>query len=276
MELEVAGARVHYEVWGSAGPWLTLVHGAGDNLRCWERQVPAFSRRYRVLAWDLRGHGATVAREEDYSAAAQVRDLLALWQHLGIEQSALLGYSMGGRIALEAAAREPQRIAALVLANSGVGRPGGAPALSEEQRRQMEERRQRQLELLEQEGMAGLFAERVTQVFSPGFAERDPEAVERYRQVFVLTDAREYAKNLRAGMAFRQPLQLDLSVIRCPVLVIGGIYEAQWRDPATCEAVKATLPQAEIYIFPTGHFSCWEAPDQFNALVLDFLARAGA
>jgi len=277
MHLERPGATINYEVAGERAPWLTLVHGSGDNLACWFPQIPAFSERYRVLTFDQRGHGGTVVRDSDFSLDAQVGDVVALWKELGIDHSAVLGYSAGGRIALELAARHPQEATALIMANAGLPRPGGAPAMTEEQRQQMEQRRRANLERLEREGMAGLFPERLTGVFSPGFAERRPDVAERYREAWLKTNPEEYANNQRVGMAvFRQPVSLDLSAIRCPVLAIGGLYEAQWREPATSEAFKATLPQAEIYIFPTGHFAAMEAPEQFNATVLGFLARANA
>ncbi len=277
MQLERPGATISYEVSGQRGPWLTLVHGSGDNLACWFPQIPAFSERYRVLTFDQRGHGGTVVGDGDFSLDAQVGDVVALWKELGIDRSAVLGYSAGGRIALELAARHPQAATALIMANAGLPRAGGAPAMTEEQRQQMEERRRANLERLEREGMAGLFPDRLASVFSPGFAERRPDVAERYREAWLKTNPEEYANNQRAGMAiFRQPASVDLSGIRCPVLAIGGLYEAQWREPATSEAFKAALPQTEIYIFPTGHFAAMEAPEQFNATVLGFLARANA
>ena len=99
--------------------------------------------------------------------------------------------------------------------------------------------------------------------------------VERYREVFVQTNAEEHVRNQREGMVARPQAELDLGAIQCPVLVIGGIHETQWRDPATSEALRAALPQAQVHIFPTGHFAAMEVPEQFNALVLDFLGRAG-
>ena len=138
MELTTKGAKLSHDVTGESGPWLTLVHGAGDNQRCWFPQLPAFSQRHRVLTWDLRGHGSTVVTDEDYSRAAQIRDAVELWEQLGVDQGALMGYSMGGGLALELAATYPARVNALILANSGLPR---RRETTEEQRRQIEERR---------------------------------------------------------------------------------------------------------------------------------------
>src|SRR3972149_10597313 len=167
MHLERPGATINYEVSGQSGPWLTLAHGSGDNLACWFPQIPAFSEGYRVLTFDQRGHGGTVVRDSDFSLDAQVGDVVALWKELGIDRSAVLGSSAGGRIALELAARHPQEATALIMANAGLPRAGGAPAMTEEQRQQMEQRRRGNLERLEREGVGGPFPERADTGFSP-------------------------------------------------------------------------------------------------------------
>src|SRR5690349_14993808 len=94
---DVNGTRLFYEIAG-AGPALVLLHGFSLDARMWDAQFAAFAQRYRVLRYDARGFGRSgVPGAEHYSHAD---DLHALLGHLGIAQAALIGFSLGGGIAL--------------------------------------------------------------------------------------------------------------------------------------------------------------------------------
>jgi pimeloyl-ACP methyl ester carboxylesterase len=120
VKIRANGIMVNYELAGE-GDCLALVHGAGDNLQMWYGQVPAFSERHRVLTCDVRGFGETELPESEVGVELLAADLRELLRALGIERAFVLGYSMGGRIALQLALDEPQMVRALVLASSGVG-----------------------------------------------------------------------------------------------------------------------------------------------------------
>ncbi|MCJ7492418.1 MAG: alpha/beta hydrolase, partial [Dehalococcoidia bacterium] len=128
MKIRANGITMNYELTGE-GDCLVLVHGAGDNLRMWYGQAPVFAQEYRVLTYDVRGHGETELPESTVDMPLLAVDQRALLRALGIESAFVLGYSMGGRIALQLALDEPSMVRALVLASSGVGlgqRPPGA------------------------------------------------------------------------------------------------------------------------------------------------------
>ena len=97
MKIIANGISMNYELIGS-GKCLTLIHGAGDNLNAWFNQVPAFSQRYRVLTYDVRGHGQTEMTEEELTTELWVDDLYALLKGLNVSQTFLLGHSMGERL----------------------------------------------------------------------------------------------------------------------------------------------------------------------------------
>ena len=114
------GINVHYQVKGE-GPDVVLIHGVTSSLAVWfARVMPELSRKFRVTAYDLRGHGYSDPTPTGYSSRAMADDLLALLDHLGIERARLVGHSFGGSIALHTALLHPERVDGIVLADTGV------------------------------------------------------------------------------------------------------------------------------------------------------------
>ncbi|MDX3078453.1 alpha/beta fold hydrolase [Streptomyces sp. NPDC088354] len=111
----VNGIRLAYRTWGDPGaPPLVLLHGRGSDGADWAPVVPALARTHRVLAPDLRGHGAS-ERPGEYAFEAMRDDVVGLLDALGLEKAALAGHSMGGVVAYLLAAARPERLTALVL-----------------------------------------------------------------------------------------------------------------------------------------------------------------
>ncbi len=121
------GTRIWYEKVGPASgdPGLPVVlsHGFGASAEMWLPNVAALSAGREVVTWDLRGHGQTQCRLDQslYSAAACVEDLAALLDEVGADQAVLGGLSLGGYLSLAFCLKYPQRVAALVLADTGPG-----------------------------------------------------------------------------------------------------------------------------------------------------------
>ena len=148
MRIEANGISMNYELSGN-GTYFTLIHGAGDNLNEWYNQVPVFSQRYQVMTYDVRGHGQTELPEGELTTELWIDDLYALLKALNISETILLGFSMGGGIALGFTMAHPEMIKALILSNSG----GGGPRRSEEEMREMGAARQGRIESIKKEGM---------------------------------------------------------------------------------------------------------------------------
>jgi 3-oxoadipate enol-lactonase len=106
--------RLYYEVQGE-GETVVFTHGASWNHQQWRPQVEYFSASYQTVVWDVRGHGYSTLPEGPVDAEDFNRDLIALLDHLQVEQAALCGLSMGGHISLQTAARYPERVKALIL-----------------------------------------------------------------------------------------------------------------------------------------------------------------
>ena len=99
MKAKVNGIEMYYEVHGKEGaPWLTLSHSLACSVRMWDPQIEAFKGRYRILAYDARGHGESMAPAGPYTLQMMAEDQHALFKHLDIEHSHFAGLSMGGMI----------------------------------------------------------------------------------------------------------------------------------------------------------------------------------
>jgi pimeloyl-ACP methyl ester carboxylesterase len=262
MKIMANGISMNYELIGT-GKCLTLIHGSGDNLNAWYNQVPVFSQHYRVMTYDVRGHGQTELPEGELTVGLWVNDLYAILKALKISKTFLLGHSMGGAIALQFTLTHPEIVKALVLSNSG-----GAAHPSEEDLRYMEARRQAQIETIKKEGMEAVIKDRFSLIFSPGFAEKNPETVEQYKSVFLQNKPERYLRVMQRMGRFS--ISTDPSKITCPTLVIGGEYD--FGGSAAAKVAQDAIRGSQLKVFPTGHAPAIEVPKEYNETVLTFLA----
>ena len=113
--VRVGDINIYYEDHGKGEP-LLLIEGWGTDLTCWQLQIPEFSTKYRVIAFDNRGTGRTDAPDQPYSFRLMADDAVGLLDALGIGKAHILGVSMGGCIAQEIAIEHPERTRSLILA----------------------------------------------------------------------------------------------------------------------------------------------------------------
>jgi pimeloyl-ACP methyl ester carboxylesterase len=258
MKTKANGISMNYEIRGE-GSNLVLIHGAGDNLEMWYNQVPAFSRSYRVITYDVRGSGKTESPEGKYSVSLLAQDAYQLMKAIGVQEAYFLGYSMGGRIATELALNYPELVKALVLASSSPGLTQPPPeALG---------RRRSTLELLDNGDMKA-FAEAMTrEAFSPGFESSHPAEFKEYMKVKLQNKPDGIARIMRLGRPRGSP---NLSKIKCPVLLVVG--ENDWiMGLAQGEEAHEAMPGSKLVVLPTGHAAPIESPDKFNVAVVEFL-----
>lgn len=116
--LERSGCPLHYWLGGVEGrPLVVFTHGACVDHRSFDAALQAVAQTYRVLTWDVRGHGLSRPVGEPFSIPLAVDDLLAILDELGVQQAVLVGHSNGTYIAQELAFRRPERVQALVIAD---------------------------------------------------------------------------------------------------------------------------------------------------------------
>jgi len=258
MRVKVDGVFINYELAGK-GPCLALIHGLGGSLQVWHSQVLAFSKRYQVLTWDVRGFGGSDRPRGEYSAQLFASDLARLLKKLGIGRACVLGHSMGGVIALRFALDYPELTAALIVSAS-----------SSEVNPKAIEYWDGLAATIEKKGMEAVpFAPE--RFFSKGLAEKDPEFVAAYARTRPTNDPRAYARAARS-MA-RYNYTSELGRIACPTLVVVGDQDVV-TPPGGSVIMHRRIPGSRLVIFKElGHWSYIEKPEAFNSAVLDFLAE---
>lgn len=277
-KVKANGILMVYEDTGREWNFL-LIHGMGDNNKMWWNQmVPAINKYFRVIAYDVRGHGLTERPKDGYSVDNLAKDIQQFWpmcqSMIGQElenpdevvfmgsRPIIMGYSMGGRIALEYAVRNPKDVRALILVSSGVGLPRPTPSP------EMQKRREEMMALLKK-GDTKKWAEMMTtSAFSPGFRQKDAKSFDRYMKVKQEQKA-DALLRVMEGMAAPAPAP-DLSKLTMPVLIVVGQNDPNM-GPEQGKQAQQAVPGSRLVVLPTGHASPIEAPDQFNAAVLEFL-----
>jgi len=119
MKTKANGINVYYELHGKeAAPWLVLSHSLACSVRMWDEQIAAFKDRYRILAYDTRGHGASDAPAGAYSLDMLAEDAKALLDAVGVKRCHWAGLSMGGMIGQTFALKYPGVFQTLTLADT--------------------------------------------------------------------------------------------------------------------------------------------------------------
>lgn len=264
----VNGVSLHAEIGGSGFP-LVLLHGFTGSAESWRSVSAAFRSVRQTIAVDLIGHGLSdaPAAVERYRMERCVEDLLALFDALGAERVDLLGYSMGGRTALQVAVAAPRRVRSLVLESATAG------IEDEAERRARVESDEALARSLERDGLA-TFVERWENL--PLFAsqQRLPAGVrERERVERLRNDPRGLANSLRGmGTGGQASLWSRLGELAVPTLLIAGELDAKFC--ALAREMHGRLPRSTLRIVPdAGHNVHLEQPDAFAAAVLEFLSR---
>lgn len=268
MLAEVNGVRLYYEVTGKGRP-VVFVHGFGCGIRSWDPQVGALARAYRVIAYDVRGHGLSEAPTEAsaYSQPTSVEDLRGLLDVLKVRRAAVVGLSMGGNIALNFALTHPMRVSALVVADTGAGSDGHAEWVAT----------CHAFAAALDAGGTEAFADMAmaSPLFTP-YCAKGPAAQRFIRSCLMTHRARGVAHTAREVLA-RRPriyeLEPQLRELRVPTLLIVGDGD----DPCLKihDFMARTIPRARsVVLRGTGHLSNLESPAAFNAVVRRFLARA--
>ncbi|HEV2800958.1 MAG TPA: alpha/beta fold hydrolase [Pyrinomonadaceae bacterium] len=262
----VRGIELAYDVAGAGGVPIVLLHGFPFNRTLWREQVEAFDDRYQLITPDLRGHGETTATHEPATMEAMAEDVAALLDELGITGRVVLGgLSMGGYVALAFCRLFPERVAALVLADTR------AQADTDEARLTREETATRALD----EGMHTIADSMLPKLLAPSTHAERPEIVERVREMILKTDPRGAAAALR-GMAVRHDQTQFLREIDRPALVVVGSLDAI-TPPADSERMHREIRGSRLAVIEgAGHVSNIERAAEFNRALENFLRELDA
>jgi len=266
--IDAAGISTHYHEAGS-GPPVLLLHGSGPGVSAWANwrlTIPALARNYRVIAPDLVGFGYTERpRDTYYSLQTWIDHVWSFLDALGIQQTSLVGNSLGGRIGLGMAAQRPDRLHRMVL----MGAPGVGMTVTDGLRALREyepsEENMRQL-LLRYFAVdpAIITADLVRTRYEASVA---PGAFAAYRDMFF---SPQHAGS-ELGITEEQ-----VKAVPTRTLLVHGLQDKVVPVEVAWNMVRL-LPDADLAVFARcGHWTQIERADDFNHLVGRFLARPGS
>ncbi len=251
MKATLNGVEIDYNVTGRGRPVL-LSHGYSATRRMWNGQHEFLGDRYRVISWDMRGHGQTQSPNDpaQYSHELTVKDMKALLDHLGIARAVIGGLSLGGTMSLEFYVAHPEMVEALILCDTG---PGYRNA---DAREKWNERARARAVDLEANGLAAL----------SGRSREMQEAMGHH------ASAQGLAHAARGMLAQKDSRVIDaLGSVRVPTLVVVGDRDEPFIAP--CEYMAKKIPGARLEVIRgAGHSSNLDQPEAFNRVLIDFLS----
>lgn len=266
-EAHVNGISLYYEETGRGRPLIWL-HGFACGLRMWDPQVAALAGQYRVITYDVRGHGASDVPEspDAYSQPTSVQDLLELLHHCGISRAVVAGLSMGGNIALNFALSHSDLVDGLIVCDTGAG--SDSPA-------EWADQCEAWAELLERDGTEAFADVAVAHPVFAVYASQGPDRARLMRSLVTTHRARGLAHTLRRVLARRPTiyaLEAQLRRLQVPTLLIVG--ERDELCLKTHTFMREAIPASEhVLIKGVGHMTNLEDPTTFNAVVEQFLLR---
>lgn len=253
-------SEFQYHVAGpAAGPWITLSHPVGLNRQVWDALLPGLTSRYRVLAYDLRGHGQDLRQGGVGTVDELADDVLRLWDELGIAQSHFVGLSLGGCVGVALAHRHPQRMHSLTVANARLEMDGAAADMWLQRADQAQ-----------REGLASMAEGTLSRWFTPTFVADRPEVVEPVRQALLATTPQGFAAAARALAGMRQAHRL-------PSLAVATLFLSGRDDQAVSTALVRQYgqlnPTFEFAVLDGPHLLHLENPVGFLDAVQEWLGR---
>jgi 3-oxoadipate enol-lactonase len=254
---ELKDVRIRYELDGPENvPVLMFSNSLGADVTMWTPQLPAFSKDFRILRYDKRGHGQSSVTPGPYTIEQLGKDVVALLDSLQIDRVNFCGLSMGGSTGLWLGLNAPQRLTKLVLCNTGA-KIGNAEGWNT------------RIETVRKSGMKGISAGVMERWFTAKFREAEPAQVDRVQKVLEGHNPEGYVACCAAVRDF--DCRELVAGIHTPTLVIAGSH-----DPATPPALGHFLAEkisgARCVELDASHISNMEQPERFTAELRRFLA----
>jgi pimeloyl-ACP methyl ester carboxylesterase len=245
--------QIHYESHGKGKEALVLVHGWGCNLNHWRDQIPELSKRNRVIALDLPGHGLSDKPETNYDMDLFAAAIEAVMKDAGVERAVLVGHSMGTPVARQFYRKYPQKTLAIVIVDGGL-RPFG----TKEQREQF---------------MAPLRGPNWKEAVAPMSAFMTstlPEADKT--RVKTSFESTPHHVLVSAMEAMGEDALYATDKINVPVLAI--LAKTPFWAPDTEQFLRSLAPDLEFQMWEgVDHFLFMGKPKEFNAAVIAFLNK---
>ena len=252
---------MHHVVDGPAdAPALILSNSLGSTLEMWDPQLAALTGRFRVVLYDLRGHGRSPVPGGPYDIAALGDDVLGLMDRLGIARAHLCGLSLGGLVSMRVATAAPERVDRLVLCCTTAWFGPPEPWFE-------------RAALVRADGTGAVADTVVGRWFTPAFAAEHAALVTRMRDMIASTPAEGYAACCE--VVGSTDLRPALGAIDAPTLIVAGD-----QDPAVprdkIDALSAGIPGAHVETVPAAHLANVERSERVTDLIVEHLLSTGS
>jgi 3-oxoadipate enol-lactonase len=243
-------------------PAIILIHGFPLNKAMWNKQIGKLKENYRVIAYDIRGHGNSDAGDDDFSIELFVNDLLSLMDALKIDKTILCGFSMGGYIALNAIENYSGRFNALLLCDTNC-----AADIPE-----AKEKRMKAIESIKEKGLEQYAEESLKKLFAPISFSTHIEEIAKVKEMIMKTSEQSIYKTLHA-LADRKETCSKLQEIKVPVLIMVG-KEDEITPPAVAQMMQKKIKGSKLHVIErAGHLSNIENNDEFNEHLIKFVSK---
>lgn len=254
-----AGGTFFEEV-GEGDQVIVLCHGVGLDLTMWDKQVTALAPNFRVVRYDMLGHGHTAARPDVTAIGDFVVQLKELLDFLDIGKLTLAGLSMGGIIAQGFAIDAPERLEKLILMNTVYRRTDA----------ELKGVRSR-LKMTLDKGLEPIADLALDRWFDDAFRQANPDVVNRIRNRLISNDLTAYSTAYKIFVEADREIGAALKQVRCPTLVMTGELDTG-STPELAYRMAEDLRDARVVILPgLRHLAPLEDPSQVNRVLLEFL-----
>lgn len=255
------GVGIGYRLHGAGPQAVVLVHGVGSYKEVWDGVLERLPRSFRVLTFDLRGHGASARVKGRYEIDDFVDDLLALAGHVGFDRFDLAGFSLGGLVAQRLVLTHPARVRRLALVSTVAGR-------TPDERQRVAAR----LEALKSGERGAHYDASLSRWLTEEFQARNPDIVARLRARNAENDPECYAAAYR--VLAETDLGDELHRIACPTMVVTG-EDDQGANPRMAWLMHERIAGSELHILPRlRHSVLTEAPDTIAGLLSAFFDQS--
>jgi pimeloyl-ACP methyl ester carboxylesterase len=263
-KVKVSDINIYYEIHGKGEP-LVMINGASGSVEWLYQAIPVYSREYRLIVFDNRGAGRSDAPDIPYTTEMMADDAAGLLDAIGIDSAHIWSGSMGGMIAQQFVLRYPKRVRSLILACTYCGGPNSSIMTDPETMRAIEH----------MQGLSGkeLMMETLRLCLSQKFINDNPGTIKEMIKNMMKHSITSHGQ-MRQGQAVMGHNTYErLPEIKAPTLVISG--DADKLIPVENSRIIASrIPGAELIILKNmGHLFGFEAVDESNRVMLDFLRR---
>lgn len=254
--INIDGTQLFYRWDGPAeAPVLILSNSLGTDHRMWELQMPALSKRFRVLRYDTRGHGASAPGEQSFLIDRLGRDVVSLMDRLDIARAHFCGLSLGGMTGMWLGTHAAARIDRLVLANTAA-HIGPAEMWTA------------RADAVLRDGMQSVAEAVLKRWFSEAYLARDTEELRQLRATLLAVSPLGYARACHALRDMDQ--RQSVAAITAPTLVIIGTQDVA-TPPQDGRELTGSIKGARLVEFDAPHISNIERPTEFTAALLAHL-----